>query len=68
MFLSKRIANYLFGKHSFSGDTLNIREGFDYPDGKYGFERISWPGNEGLIVSLHKRIKALEDAADKKKN
>lgn len=65
MFLSKKIANILFGVHTLNGvDFKRGREtSWDFPkcgeDDK--FRRIEYPVADGLILYLIKRIEKLED-------
>lgn len=56
-FLSTKIANMLFGKHTLSmGDQLGVQNTMTYPDGT----KIVWKGYEGLIVTLFNQIWGLE--------
>lgn len=67
MFYSRKIGNLLFGKHSIANnnDCLNVRNKLMYPDeGAF----IEWPGNDGLIYTLVKRINILEADVARLKN
>lgn len=56
MFLSKKIANVLFGRHDNLTGDLSIEKSFTHPDGT----KVVWPGNDGLIMTLVRRIDRLE--------
>ena len=53
---SKKVGALLFGKHSLGDDPLCVVNRLDHPDGTH----ISWPGNDGLIFTLEKRLRAME--------
>lgn len=67
MFLSKKLANVLFGKyHNLDG---NIRRSttFTFPskDDEDKFRTISYAGDDGFILYLIKRIEKLEEKVSK---
>ena len=55
--LSRKTANILFGRYGSLEGELSIISAITHPDGL----KIEWPGNDGLIVTLVRRIIALED-------
>lgn len=56
MFLSKKIANLLFGNYGNLDSGRHLKEKFSHPYGS----KIVWRGDDGLIFTLYWRIKKLE--------
>lgn len=63
MFLSKKLANILFGKHGKLHGHLNRSESFTFPAKDEGDKcrTITYAGDDGLILYFIKRIERLEE-------
>lgn len=63
MLRSKKIHNILFGNTGnvdLDGE-LSVRKFIRHPDGA----ELEWAGNDGVLLTLHKRILALESSIAK---
>lgn len=56
----KKLAEILFGNCDLEGG-LPVRAGITFPQIDGSDKVFRWPGNEGLIITLIKKIEALEE-------